>query len=283
MGTIKTLFILMLLYGINITLQAQDKGIFKGMTLEKLLALKKDNPEYDPVQSDKAEEMQKLFKQRTYMELKKLNLIDSDEFIIDKREWKEICDFLQANNKVSVIRLYFVQFNQKKFGTKYVGLQNHDGKLYILLGYFDGNNKLMGNVYYGMMSVNNGSVEVAPEDFEIMHKDYKDNVKKHINQFCVKNDNTEYLKIDAIDFAVQQGKIQRNDKLATVKFKELKFKLAEVEDSIIPTKNKNYYLKKYKDDIGQLTTLTDAIGMDGNPIDDLDNYDMNSLCPQQCP
>ncbi|MCA6066719.1 hypothetical protein JI747_005985 [Chryseobacterium sp. RG1] len=243
------------------------------------------SPKYDPVPTLMAGKMGVSFKQNTYNELVKLNLIKNDEFILDKREWQEICDVLQKNNKISLIRLYFVQFNQNKFGAKYSDLQSYDGKLYILLSYFDGNDKLIGDKYYGVMSVNSGTVEVSPEDFQIMYEDYKNNIKPVINQFCSTKDNTEYLKIDAIDFARQQGGIEAHDRYMPVKFKQLNFKLAEVVDpeKIALTKNKSYYIQKYGNNIGQLTTLTDAEDSSGKPIQGLNDYDMNSLCPQQCP
>ncbi len=255
--------------------------------LKELQKITKSKPQYDPVPPNISQGMQRAFKNRTYNELIKLNLLKSDEFILDKKEWLEICDFLQNNNKVSVIRLYFIQFNQSKFGAKYHGLQDHNGKLYILLGYFNGSNELIGDKYYGMMSLNPGTntVEVTPEDFQIMHDDYKKNIKPHINPFCNTKDNTEYLKIDAIDFAKQQGGIEAHDRYVTVKFKHLKFKLTEVVDPdvVVAEKNKNYYITKYKNDIGQLTTLTDAEDTDRKPIEGLKDYDMNSLCPPTCP
>ncbi|MCQ9636556.1 hypothetical protein MP478_13700 [Chryseobacterium sp. WG14] len=253
--------------------------------LEELQQLTKNKPQYDPVPRDVANRMQSEFKSKTYNELVKMNLLKSDEFILGKKEWEEINHFLQGNNKISVIRFYFIQFNQGKFGTKYTALQNYDGKLYILLGYFNGNNELIGDKYYGMMSLSSGAVEVSPEDFQVMHEDYKKNIKPYINQFCVTKNNTEYLKIDAIDFAKQQGGIEAHDRYISVKFKQLKFKLAEVVDpgNIEIVKNKAYYITKYRNDIGQLTTLTDAEDMAGKPIQGLNDYDMNSLCPQQCP
>lgn len=249
--------------------------------LQKITQLK---PQYDPVPPNVAADMQNEFKTKTFLELNKQNLLNGAEFILEKKEWLEICNALQSNNKISVIRLYFVQFNSS-LNNGYASLKAYDGKLYILLGYFDGNNALIGDKYYGMMSVNSGTVKVSPEDFQKMHDDYKSNIKPIINQFCSTKNNTEYLKIDAIDFAKQQGGIEAHDRYMTVKFKQLKFKLTQVVEpgNIVSTKNKSYYMKKYGNDVGQLTTLTDAEDSEGQPIQGLNDYDMNSLCPQQCP
>lgn len=245
--------------------------------LEEITQLK---PQYDPVPPDVAAKMESSFKGKTFLELDKQKLLNGDEFILEKKEWLEICNFLQSNNKVSVIRLYFVQFDSN-LNSKYASLKTYDGKLYILLGYFDGTGKLINDKYYGMMSVNSGTVEIIPDDFLIMHENYKKNIKPHINQYCITKNNTEYLSIDVIDFGIQQGVIKAHDKYENVKFKNLKFKLSEVVDpsSIVITKSKNYYVTKYNNEIGQLTTLTDAIDTDDKIISGLDNYDLNSLSP----
>ncbi|MDF2934417.1 MAG: hypothetical protein K0R36_3748 [Chryseobacterium sp.] len=247
--------------------------------LEELRKITLNKPQYDPVPPNVAADMRGVFRSKTYLELNKHQLLNSDEFILEKKEWLEMCNFLQSTNKISVIRLYFVQFNSK-LKNEYISLKPYDGKLYILLAYFDGNGKSINNKYYGMMSVNS-TVEVTPEDFLIMHEDYKKNIKPLINQFCYTKDNTEYLSIDLVDFAKQQGGIEAHDRYVNVKFKDLKFKLAEVVDpqNAAVKKNKNYYVKKYNNEIGQLTTLTDAEDLAGNPIEGLNNFDMNSLSP----
>ncbi|WP_265427590.1 hypothetical protein [Chryseobacterium sp. YIM B08800] len=248
--------------------------------LKELQEITKLKPQYDPVPPEVAARMQSSFKGKTFLELNKQQLLNGDEFILEKKEWLEICTFLQSNNKVSVIRLYFVQFDSN-LNSKYTSLKSYDGKLYILLGYFDGSGQLINNKYYGMMSVNSGTIEITPDDFLIMHENYKKNIKFHINQYCITKNNTEYLSIDVIDFGIQQGIIKSHDRYENVKFKNLKFKLAEVVDpnSITIAKNKSYYVKKYNQEIGQLATLTDAIDSDGKVIPELENYDLNSLSP----
>jgi len=248
--------------------------------LKELQEITKLKPQYDPVPPEVAARMQSSFKGKTFLELNKQQLLNGDEFILEKKEWLEICTFLQSNNKVSVIRLYFVQFDSN-LNSKYTSLKSYDGKLYILLGYFNGSGQLINNKYYGMMSVNSGTIEITPDDFLIMHENYKKNIKFHINQYCITKNNTEYLSIDVVDFGIQQGIIKSHDRYENVKFKNLKFKLAEVVDpnSITIAKNKSYYVKKYNQEIGQLATLTDAIDSDGKVIPELENYDLNSLSP----
>lgn len=248
--------------------------------LEELKKITQLKPQYDPVPPNVAAGMQSAFKNKTFNELNQRSLLNGDEFILDKKEWLEICKVLQDNNKISVIRLYFVQFDSN-LNKEYDSLQAYNGKLYILLGYFDGTGRLINDKYYGMMSVNSGAVEIKPDDFLIMHENYIKNIKPHINQFCLTKNNTEYLSIDLVDFAIQQGLITAHDKYINIKFKNLKFKLAEVVDpeSIAMTKNKSYYARKYNNEIGQLTTLTDAIDTDDKVISGLDNYDLNTLSP----
>ncbi|MEO8255048.1 MAG: hypothetical protein ABI554_11745 [Flavobacterium sp.] len=241
---------------------------------------------YEPVEFELAKQMESAFMNNTYNVLFKLNMIKDREFVLSKNEWLNMCDFLSKNKQTTTIRMYFVQYNQDKFVTqKYAVLEPYNGKLYIVLGYFDNKQTLINNKYYGVFSINK-TLEIDPKDLDLMHKDYKDNIKPHINQLATTKNNTDYIKIETTDFNNQISLINKhNGSSGAVKVKCLRFKLAEVQNPspLKSVKSRRYYVKKYKNQTGQLTTLTDVEDVNGQKITSLSNYDMNTLCPPNCP
>lgn len=288
MRTITTFIVILLLCGIQVPAQI-EKGMkeklakFEKQTeaiLVKESKLKGKDFVYIPLPEAWAKDMRNAFLKNTYPVLNKEGLLKTDIFTLGNQQWRELCDFLQNNPKVTTIRLYFIQFLQNDFGSKYTELIPFDGKLYMGMGFFDQSQNLVGGKYYGMLSVKQ-TVEIEPEDFIKMHTSYINNIQNKINYLTISGQNTNYLKIDAGDFKIQRKIIEAyNSSMSPKYFHSLKFTLAEAVDPATPT---TFYSSKYVKSQGQLTSLTDAIDPDGNVIDNLKNYDMNSLCPQQCP
>lgn len=283
MKKINFLFTLLLL---TIAFSCQEDQKQKLTNFEKILRkYTLGHPMYDPINGGLAGKMEDSFKNNTYDTLLRRGLIKENNFILDKREWIGINDTLKKYSQIDTIRLYLIQFNQAKFPQKYNELNNYNGKLYILWGYYD-REKLIGDKYYGVFSIGK-TIEVSKADFLIMHNDYKQNIKPLINQFCSTKDNTECIKIGVKDFKKQASFIGLYDRyLQPKKIKHLRFKLAEVQNPtiVISAKNKKYYIKKYMNEFGQLTTLTDSENTDDKKVELLSNYDMNTLCPpNNCP
>lgn len=241
---------------------------------------------YDPVELKLASEMKSAFKKNTYNALSKLDLIKDSVFVLSKNEWVKMCDFIKKNKQTKTIRIYFVQYNKDEFAAgRYKELEPYNGKIYMVLGYFDKSQKLINSKYYGVFSIHK-TLEIDPKDLDLMHKGYQNNIKPHINQFCDTKNNTDYIRIVADDFKKQSELIDKHDgSSGAVKINYLKFKLAEVQDpnEVKHLKSRSYYAKKYKNQNGQLTTLTDVEDMNGKEIPSLSNYDMNTLCPPNCP
>ncbi|MEJ5102929.1 hypothetical protein [Chryseobacterium sp. MYb328] len=289
MRTIKTFIVILLLWGIQIPAQI-EKGMKEKLAKfekEKKSILEKEvksmegkSPVYIPLAGAFAKDMRQAFIDNTYPVLNNEGLLKTDVFILENQQWLEFCDFLQNNPKVTTIRLYFLQFIQNDFESKYTELAPFDGKLYIGIGFFDQSQNLVGGKYYGMLSVKK-TVEIEPQDFIKMHKSYLNNIQNKINKFSTSGQNTNYLKIDAGDFKVQRKIIEvYNSSMSPQYVQSLTFTLAQAIDPKSPT---SFYSSKYLKSQGQLTCLTDAIDTNGNTIEHLRNYDMNSLCPQQCP
>lgn len=289
MRTIRTFIVILLLCGIQIPAQI-EKGMKEKLAKfekETKLIWEKENksmkgkgPVYIPLPEDLARDMRSAFLKNTYPVLNKEGLLKTDVFTLGNQQWRELCDFLQNNPKVTTIRLYFIQFVQNEFESKYTELGPFDGKLYMGIGFFDQSHNLVGGKYYGMLSVKK-TVEIEPQDFIKMHNSYINNIQNKINDLSTSGKNTNYLKIDAGDFKVQRKIIEVYNSSMSPKYVEsFKFTLAEAIDPISPT---SFYSSKYIQSQGQLTSLTDALDPNGIVIDYLKNYDMNSLCPQQCP
>lgn len=289
MRTITTFIVILLLCGIQIPAQIEKGMKEKLAKFEKELKiiLAKENKSnewkstvYIPLDIDFARAMRDAFLANTLPVLNKEGLLYTDTFTLGNQQWRELCDFLQNNPKVTTIRLYFLQFVQNDFESKYTELAPFDGKLYMGLGFFDQSQNLVGGKYYGMLSVKQ-TVEIEPQDFIKMHNSYINNIRSKINFLSISGDNTKYLKIDVGDFKVQRKIIEvYNSTMSPKHMHSLKFTLAQAIDPISPSP---FYSSKYAKSQGQLTALTDAIDANGNVIDHLRNYDMNSLCPQQCP
>lgn len=289
MRTITTFIVILLLCGIQVPAQIEKSMKEKLAKFEKGLKIILANENksmgekslvYIPLPGVIAEDMRNTFLTNTLPVLNKEGLLNTDTFTLGSQQWRELCDFLQNNSKVTTIRLYFLQFVQNDFESKYTELAPFDGKLYIGIGFFDQSQNLVGGKYYGMLSVKK-TVEIEPQDFIKMHNSYINNIRKKINYLSESGENTKYLKIAVGDFNVQQNIIEvYNSSMSPQYVQSLTFKLAEAVDPKSPTP---YYSRKYAKSKGQLTALTDAIDTDGNVIDNLKNYDMNSLCPQQCP
>ncbi|WP_294315593.1 hypothetical protein [uncultured Chryseobacterium sp.] len=288
MRTITTFIVIFLLFGIQVPAQI-EKGMkekfakFEKETksiLEKENKLKGKDFVYIPLDINFARDMRNAFLKYTLPVLDKEGVLRTDTFTLGNQQWRELCDFLQNNSEVTIIRLYFLQFFQNDFKSKYTELAPFDGKLYLGIGFFDHSKNLVSGKYYGMLSVGK-TVEIEPQDFIKMHNNYLDNIRSKINNLSTSGENTKYLKIDVEDFEVQRKIIEvYNSTMSPKNMHSLTFTLAQAIDPVSPTP---FYSSKYIKSQGQLTALTDAIDNNGNVIDHLKNYDMNSLCPEQCP
>ncbi|MBK1894293.1 hypothetical protein [Chryseobacterium paridis] len=186
------------------------------------------------------------------------------------------------------IRIYFIQY-LKKDNLNYKDLDPFDNALYMV--YSKTKNGVDIPNYYAVFSLNK-KVEIKPEDFKKMKENYQKNIKPIINQ-RVKDStkiNTDYVKIPREELYNHYGKIKLYDTMNANTVKKVGFMNICLSEALDYKKDKDFNnirelqlldQKKYMP--GQLTVIFDVDDSSSLTIDNLSSYDMNSLCPQQCP
>jgi len=185
------------------------------------------------------------------------------------------------------IRVYFIQY-LKTDNLNYKDLDPYDNSLYIV--YSKAKNGVDLPNYYAIFSLNN-KVEIKPEDFKKMRENYKNNIKPIINSRVTSGirENTDYIKIPREELYNHYGKIKLYDTRSNTA-KKVGFINICLSEALDYKKDKDFndnkelqLLDKKKYMLGQLTVIFDVNDRNSVAIDNLSSYDMNSLCPQQCP
>lgn len=186
------------------------------------------------------------------------------------------------------IRIYFVQY-LKTDNLNYKDLDPYDNSLYIV--YSKAKNGVDLPNYYAVFSLNN-KVEIKPEDFKKMKENYQNNIKPIINSRVSSGikENTDYIKIPREELYNHYGKIKLYDTMSTNTVKKVGFMTICLSEALDYKKDKDFkdnkelqLLDQKNYMLGQLTVIFDVNDRNSVTIDNLSSYDMNSLCPQQCP
>lgn len=184
------------------------------------------------------------------------------------------------NKESYTLRVYFIQITPD-FLSKYPDFGaklEYNEKLYIAFQYVDEHNKKVGDPF---LYNKHGKKYYIVKEFEELHNAYLGKIKPKIDPLVPvtppNKKNTEYVKIDVKDLIVYINKI--NKYFIDKPYYDLKFIIFELAESAISNKR-----------IGQdgYLTFINSVYVD-RPysldlvIEDLSDYDMNSLCPPTCP
>ena len=163
------------------------------------------------------------------------------------------------------VRVHFVHLTDK-FIEKYNILPNYKEKLYLAFEYVDKDKNRLGKPF---LFDENSKLHEIQEDFESIRNSYFNNINNKITK-AIHKDNTEYIIITLASLNDHLKNI-RQKKGMIFKPESVEFDLTEEYNPEDSTNNK------------QLTFFTNIKSNFGGYIDDLSEYNMNSLCPNQCP
>lgn len=163
------------------------------------------------------------------------------------------------------VRVHFIQLTDL-FIKKYKILSDYNGKLYLAFEYIDKDKNRLGKPF---LFDENSKLHEIEEDFGSTVDAYLNNINYKITE-AIKKDNTKYIIITLASL---------KDHLKNITVKKgiilepasVEFDLTEEYNPDDSTCNK------------QLTFFTNIRSNSGGYIDDLSEYNMNSLCPNQCP
>lgn len=196
------------------------------------------------------------------------------EFIIEINypldKFLSITDIIKNNpNKDELIlRVYFIQLTPEFVeGSGSNFFINNKEKLYVAFLYVDENNKPIGDAF--LLDGNGDIKPIKTENLEKMHMAYQCNIKPKILTFTNDMKNTDYVKVsvkELFDF------ITKVNDLGNVSAKYINFEMTE---SIIHDGSKQAGFLTFFNNVSDEST--------GAQISELSNYNMNSLCPNQCP
>ncbi|WEK69230.1 MAG: hypothetical protein P0Y62_15440 [Candidatus Chryseobacterium colombiense] len=137
--------------------------------------------------------------------------------------------------------------------------------------------------YYAAFSVKS-PIEIRLGDFDKLRENYKTIVKYALRSRIDSAKNTNYITIPRDQLSAYYAKITLYNDNNVDKISHVNVCLAEALDyNGFPATKGLDYLKKKNYNPNQLTLIFDAVTTGGNDVEYLSSYDMNSLCPNQCP
>lgn len=177
------------------------------------------------------------------------------------------------NKEDYTLRVHFIQITPD-FVSKYshdTSIKSFEKKLYLAFEYVDKNHKRVGKTFILNEA---GKKYYIDSYFTSLCNAYKSNIKNSIDTLVPNKKNTEYVKIDVKELYIYIGEINKynaNDLNTTPKI--IKFELAESTSM------------KKTNQLGYLTFINNIVREDSpsHPIDQISEYDMNTLCPPNCP
>lgn len=187
--------------------------------------------------------------------------IESFTSIMDEKANYEITDTL---------RIHFIQITPA-FITKVsdTSFKQYENKLWIAFEYVDRNSTRIGNVF---LFNNKGKKYIINSDLASLKVEYSKNIQSKINNLVTKSaTNTDYAKVGINELSQYIKDIKASNLMSIVYPEIMKIELTESSTT------------KKVDQAGYLTFLTDVYSNLGFEIRNLSDYDMNSLCPPNCP
>ncbi|WP_336716711.1 hypothetical protein [Chryseobacterium mucoviscidosis] len=236
-----------------------------------LLYLSKFNnfqPQFLPTPVAEANRMRTTFSQPNGM-LDKLNrFIIKINYPLDK--FIAITDNIKnvSNKDELILRVYFIQLTPEFVGSSGNNffITNKE-KLYVAFLYVDKNSKQIGDPF--LLDDKGDIKSIKNENLEKLHLAYQCNIKSQILGFAHDIKNTDYVKVDVKELFEFITKVNN---LGNVASKCIDFEMTE---SIIHDGSNQEGFLTFFNNVSEKNT--------GAKISELSNYNMNSLCPNQCP
>lgn len=185
------------------------------------------------------------------------------------KEFLSITDAVKdVNKRKLVLRVYFIQLTQNSATISTNNFfQKNNGKLYVAFLYVDKNNKQVGQPF--LLDDVGKNVTISDKDLSDLITAYQCNIKPQILAFSNDLKNTDYVKINVREL------FEFKDKAANYTDINSSYIEFEMTESISHTGMKQ---------AGYLTFLNNVYNSSTKKIiPELSNYNMNSLCPNQCP
>ncbi|MGO4708636.1 hypothetical protein AB4Y90_05850 [Chryseobacterium sp. 2TAF14] len=252
------------------------------------------------IPKDEALKMKDSFRQTTarLFAAKEINFKESYPISIDNLEdmlWVEEPDV----DKYDEVRIHFTHY-KSEFMPDHPELQNFENS--VLLIYSRAKEKKDIEEYFVIYSLNN-QLKITKEEYTKITDKFTDIFSTRINDRVIITEKgfTSFVMIPRMELLAYYARIKLYNNIHSEnKIRQINICLAEaldkeVLDSIIDEKDKSSdpqeleeakELKKLRDKDyipNQLTIVFDAEAEDGNLIENISYYDMNSLCPNQCP
>lgn len=213
-----------------------------------------------------------------------LKIINESELVINKNIYESIINNFPSDS--DVLNCTFGECDAKlNLNGKYSELSPLNNKLLILFNY-DGS-KI--NTKYHLIA-NGKDIIIDESDADLMHNLYNSNTRSKLDAYAKKyGKNTMKVKIPK--YCLQE---YIKNSTSNSNLKEYRFILGKIPHwneyletflqtksvkKSIPTKEMTRLKDKYINNEGQITFITNAYDVDGNLIDNLSYYDLNSLSP----
>lgn len=172
------------------------------------------------------------------------------------------------------LRTYFIQITQDYRDKSQIFSSADVNKLYIAFMYVNDKTGVRKNPF--LFDRKGTKYQIAFADLEELHLAYQCNIKSKIIHLTNDIKNTDYVKVNVKELFDYINIINQN----TMKPMTMEFELSE---SIIHNKNISKEDKSISTQAGYLVFFNNVLDSSDQPIADLSNYNMNSLCPNQCP
>lgn len=230
--------------------------------------------------------MKENFIQNTAELFKKKNIKFKDTYHLSIDNLEDILWVMEEDeDKYDEIRIYFTHYNDE-FGGIYNELKDYENSLCMI--YSRALKKTEIKQYQVVYSFNN-EVEMKEEHFRKLQNKFSEIFKPVVAQSDVKS-YTNYIIVPKVELLAYFAKILLYNKNNNRnKIKNINVCLAETItkiqlDNIEPLEriNKDELQKRVFEE-SQLTVIFDAIDENNKLVSNLSYYDMNSLCPNQCP
>lgn len=192
-------------------------------------------------------------------------------------------------NDSDILGLLFVKINKADV-RKYTLLKDKEEHVSVLYYYED--SKINPHYYSFADLSTNKNFQISIFDAGSMHAYYNIDIRSKIDHYSRTSykENTRKIKIPKIYLKDYELKIKNYYN----EIKEFHFAFGKIPNINIFIKSNidffrdksvdiNYLTKKYVQNEGQITIITDAYDMNDNLIKDISYQDLNSLCPQNCP
>lgn len=187
--------------------------------------------------------------------------ISSFTTIMDEKLNYEITDTLRVHF-VQITPAFITKVNDAQF-------KQYENKLWIAFEYVDKNSNRIGNVF---LFNNKGKKYIIDNDLALLKSAYSKNIQSEINDLVKNSDkNTDYAKVGINELSTYINDIKTSSLFSIIYPETMKIELTESSTT------------KKIDQAGYFTFFTDVYSNWGIEIKNLSDYDMNSLCPPNCP